>query len=169
MYSTKGSERKDHHNSRYYEYSIGGHTSVNPDLIIANKEENNQEDIEQLMQHYSVWISQVSSLEENYDMIDQLGHILGPVYPAQSIIELHQNQFNDVIDEVKRVAYLIWQEPMMTIGYDTFIHDVLEKSGYHNVFDGAVRCPEISIATIREKNPNVIFLASEPFPFGKST
>ena len=138
---------------------------LNPDLIIANKEENNQKDIEQLMEHYPVWISQVASLEDSYDMINQLGHILGRVDSARSIIKLHQNLFNKRIDEVKSVAYLIWQDPMMTIGSDTFIHDVLRKSGYHNVFDGAVRYPEISIAMIKEKNPKVIFLSSEPFPF----
>ena len=66
---------------------------LNPDLIIANKEENNQNDIEQLMERYSVWISQVSSLEDSYDMIDQLGHILGRLDSAQSIIDLHQNLF----------------------------------------------------------------------------
>ena len=64
---------------------------LNPDLIIANKEENNQKDIEQLMEHYPVWISQVASLEDSYEVIDQLGHILGRVDPARSIIKLHQN------------------------------------------------------------------------------
>src|SRR5665213_2671183 len=47
--------------------------SLNPDLIIANKEENTKEQIEELIKYFPVWISDVKTLEDALNMIDTIG------------------------------------------------------------------------------------------------
>lgn len=64
-----------------------------------------------------------------------------------------------------RVAYLIWRDPHMSVGGDTFIHDMLSRGGFENVFGASVRYPKISARDLIDARPDVVFLPSEPFPF----
>jgi ABC-type Fe3+-hydroxamate transport system substrate-binding protein len=68
-----------------------------------------------------------------------------------------------------RTAYLIWNNPMMSINQDTFIHDMLQRSGFENVFQDRLdsRYPMITAAELTEAQPDLIMLSSEPFPFGE--
>jgi ABC-type Fe3+-hydroxamate transport system substrate-binding protein len=64
------------------------------------------------------------------------------------------------------VLYLIWRKPWMAAGRDTFINDMLQRSGFENVISTpASRYPEIGDDKIRKMKPNYIFLSSEPYPF----
>ncbi|MFX8565743.1 helical backbone metal receptor, partial [Acinetobacter baumannii] len=53
----------------------------------------------------------------------------------------------------------------ITVGSDTFIHDMLRYCGLNNVFAEDTRYPAISIEKIKAKNPQLILLSSEPYPF----
>jgi len=60
---------------------------------------------------------------------------------------------------------LIWQGPFMTVGGDTYIHDMLSRLGLQNVYSDQTRYPQITIDDLRAKRPDYILLSSEPFPF----
>lgn len=138
--------------------------SLNPDLIIANKEENVKEQIEELQKDFKVLVTNISNLEDNYYLLKTLGNLLGKQEIAQKfnlkIYEILAN-FSDL--KKKKCAYLIWKNPYMTVGFDTFIHDILDKIGFQNIFKNQKRYPEISVEDLR--NAEYIFLSSEPFPF----
>lgn len=53
----------------------------------------------------------------------------------------------------------------MTVGGDTFIHSMLQESGYGNIFGSKDRYPEFTLENLVERNPDFVFLSSEPFPF----
>ncbi|HAM57788.1 MAG TPA: cobalamin-binding protein, partial [Candidatus Rokubacteria bacterium] len=64
------------------------------------------------------------------------------------------------------VFYPIWREPYMTIGADTYIHDVLAVCGGRNVFgDRAERYPSVTLEEVAARRPEVILLPDEPFRF----
>lgn len=144
--------------------------SLQPDLIIANKEENVKEQIAELSRHYPVWISDVADIEDAYRMIKEIGKITGKNSRASTIINTIQNEFANFESAhshfTKRTCcYLIWQKPYMTVGRDTFIHAMLEKAGLINVFGNRLRYPSITIEEIKAAKPAVVLLSSEPFPF----
>ena len=56
---------------------------------------------------------------------------------------------------IKTCCYLIWQNPYMTIGSDTFIHSMIEKAGLINCCAGKKRYPTISIEEIQELNASL--------------
>lgn len=152
---------------------VGGTKKVNiqkvielqPDIVIANKEENTKEDIEALRSLTSVWVSDVDSVDRSYDMIRSMGELFAVAKSVDDIIGSSRSTLAYVSTGVKRVAYLIWQSPYMTIGGDTYIHDMLRVSGYKNVFGESQRYPEVTIEEIKRRRPEVIFLSSEPYPF----
>jgi ABC-type Fe3+-hydroxamate transport system substrate-binding protein len=68
-----------------------------------------------------------------------------------------------------RVFYPIWRAPWMTIGADTYVHDVLAVCGAANVFgDAAARYPTISLDDMAARHPQVIVLPDEPFRFRRA-
>ena len=64
-----------------------------------------------------------------------------------------------------KTAYLIWREPYMTIGGDTFINDMLQQCGFKNIFSNKTRYPEVNIAQLSIANCQLLLLSSEPYPF----
>lgn len=140
---------------------------LKPDLIIANKEENNKEDIEQLSKQYPVWVSDVNNMDEALEMMEQLGELLEKTSEADGIIStiINENQKLKSRQARGRVAYLIWNNPIMVAANDTFIDAMLNLAGFENVFESSTRYPEVIIEDLQRRNPDFLFLSSEPFPF----
>jgi ABC-type Fe3+-hydroxamate transport system substrate-binding protein len=141
--------------------------SLQPDLILANKEENDKMQVEELARHYPVWISDIASYDDALAMILQVGEITNKEKAAFEIVDQIRLNFSSFhpFDFKTRVAYLIWKNPYMTVGGGTFIHSMLEKIGFENVFKDLNRYPEITIDMIGERNTDLIMLSSEPYPF----
>jgi ABC-type Fe3+-hydroxamate transport system substrate-binding protein len=140
---------------------------LNPDLIIANKEENVKEQVEELSKNFRVWVSDINNPEDAFSAIEQIGllthkqkesiDLVSKIRSRLSMLHLHTS--------VATACYLIWSNPYMTIGNDTFIHSMLHAAGFDNVFKDKTRYPTITLTDIAERNPGYILLSSEPFPF----
>ncbi|MDP4845281.1 MAG: helical backbone metal receptor [Salibacteraceae bacterium] len=147
---------------------------LNPDLIIANKEENTKEDIDWLAQQFPVWISDIKTLDDALEMIESIGRLTHKSAEAKAIATPIKQSFERLNSESKRkkkVVYLIWKNPLMAAGRDTFINEMLSKAGFENsITEADSRYPELADEDLRKLNPDVVFLSSEPFPFkGKHT
>ncbi|HPH24968.1 MAG TPA: helical backbone metal receptor [Chitinophagaceae bacterium] len=144
--------------------------ALNPTLIIANFEENVQEQIEQVSKICPVVVTNVNTLEDALQMIEELGAITNTSYKAHELVANIQLNFKELVQWNKKlhnatVAYLIWKEPYMTVGGDTFINNLLQICGLQNVFANEKRYPIISIEILQQIAPTFIFLSTEPYPF----
>jgi ABC-type Fe3+-hydroxamate transport system substrate-binding protein len=161
---------------------VGGTKQINidtihqlrPDLIIANKEENVKEQIEELEKHYPVWVSDVNNLTEACSMIEAIGKMTGKKSISGKIVADIKNLFTDLKKSLHQTlnnagkpstAYLIWRNPYMTAGGDTFINAMMEAAGLNNIFKTRTRYPETSIDELKNKNIQLLLLSSEPYPF----
>ena len=152
---------------------IGGTKNLNiekilalkPDLIIANKEENEKFQVEELAKHCRVWVTDISTLKDNENFLWELGMVL----KKRDIAEKFNIEISTIFQNIdkekmpKKVAYLIWQNPMMSVGADTFISNVLTEMGFETILKNKTRYPEISMEEI--ENADLLFLSSEPYPF----
>lgn len=138
--------------------------SLQPDLILANKEENVKEQVEALMDDYKVIVTNVETIEDNYYLLKHLGTLFNKEDKAQLFnLKIYDVLHHAKINSAIKVAYLIWNNPYMTIGSDTFIHKILEEIGFENIFKDRTRYPEIQTEDLAEAD--LIMLSSEPFPF----
>ena len=143
---------------------------LKPDLIIGNKEENSKADIELLQQEFPVWMSDIYNLEDAMQTIADIGDLVDRQPEATYLNHLISAGFRDLqslavekaID--KTVAYVIWKDPYMLAGRNTFIDDILRKIGLTNIV-AEKRYPEIELPQLAGKNCNLVFLSSEPYPF----
>lgn len=140
---------------------------LNPDLIIGNKEENTRSDIESLESIAPVWISDVNSLSDAYDMIARLSTICEVQEKGASMISNIRENFGALLQngKGKKVLYLIWKDPIMGVASSTFIHHIIEEVlGFENCLAAKERYPIVETDDL-EITPDFIFLSSEPYPF----
>ena len=105
-------------------------------------------------------------------MIQDVGLITNTASAADALISEIKNGFDAIPESTPKDAlYLIWKNPYMAAGPDTFIQNMLPFAGFNNVIlDPKARYPELSEVEIKSLNPSYILLSSEPFPFkGKHT
>ncbi len=143
-----------------------------PDLIIANKEENDKLQIEELMEKYPVWVSDIKTLDDAIHMVKQVGLLVNKPIEANAIATSINDSFNTFKSDNrnpikgKSVLYLIWRKPWMCAGNDNFINEMISSMGLINsTTEKMGRYPELSTQEITELNPDFIFLSSEPYPF----
>lgn len=155
---------------------VGGTKQVNfdkiqdlkPDIIFCNKEENSKAMVERLEDIAPVHVSDIKTLEDNVRLIKDYGEILQKQTEAANLIEdlkEQHHQFHNYIltKPVQKVAYLIWRDPWMAVGKDTFINHILELNRFENVFGSKDRYPIIDINNLPEMD--LLLLSSEPYPF----
>lgn len=148
--------------------------ALKPDLIIANKEENERGQIEQLARTTPVWISDIVHLTDALEMITRVGELCCREAEATRIRKGIEKGFQTLDTRVKsqsgqplRVAYAIWRQPWMWAGAGTFIHDMLQRCGWENALDNLPRYPEMTLEELAQRKPDLILLSSEPYPFSE--
>jgi len=141
--------------------------SLKPDLIIAEKEENTKKIVETLEKHYPTFVFEIQSINDSLRMIEDLGKLVGK---QEKALLLHDPVEQTIINlpkvNHKRAAYMIWQNPYMVVGNDTYINSLLQRLGFRNPFvNFSGRYPVITLDDLKDAQLDYLFLATEPFPF----
>jgi len=180
--------------------SVGGTKSVDvsrvlalePDLVLANKEENTRSTIEQLITAgMTVHVSFPTTVRASVAYLETLCVLLG-VDPGSS------RAMQACVDVIARpvadaccdVCVLIWKDPWMTCNEQTFASDILTMAGGRNVFGGRARryplaadigtdeplgpgrvgdrdtrYPRVTVDEIASLCPSLVLLPDEPYAF----
>lgn len=143
--------------------------ALDPHLIIAEKEENTKEMVEELERHFPVYVFEIQTIEDALTMIKDLGTITNRSRQAHQTIRTITKAFTTIAQmKTARAAYVIWQNPLMVVGGDTYINNLLKHLGFINPFENHEgRYPEITQAQLKEAKLDYLFLATEPFPFSE--
>ena len=138
--------------------------ALKPDIIIANKEENNKEDIELLTKSFPVYVSDINSVNDLYNFHEDLGSIFGIEAKTKNLNQEIEKEISKVknIFKGEKVLYLIWESPLMGAASKTFINHILNFIGLKNELSSLERYPTVETFNL---NPDLVFLSSEPFPF----
>jgi len=140
--------------------------TLKPDLIIGNKEENSLSDILEIEKLFPVYMSDIFTIEDALKMIADVGDLTDRKRESTQLISTIKSDFSTFPKSSGTVLYLIWANPYMAVGNNTFIGDVINQFGLSNILAEAdLRYVELSAEQISKLNPDYIFLSSEPFPF----
>ncbi len=157
--------------------SVGGTKKVNfrklrelnPDFILCNKEENTKEMVHRLEKIAPVYVSDVATIQDAFDLMLDCGRIFDCSQLAITMVNSITKKMESLKKLVansspKRIAYFIWNNPLMVAGKGTFIDEMLKLNEFKNVFSEE-RYPETKIEDLRKRNIDICLLSSEPFPF----
>jgi iron complex transport system substrate-binding protein len=145
--------------------------SLNPDIIICNKEENTKEIVEELREICTVWLTDIFTVEDNFQMISDFGQLFDKRTEARKWndkLAFALSGFKNFVAEnpVRNVAYFIWKNPYMVAGSGTFIDEMLKLNHFQNHYASHERYPEIELKKMDPDGTlDLILLSSEPFPF----
>ena len=145
---------------------------LQPDVIIANKEENTLEIVEAMRQIAPVWVSNIVTIQDVVSMIDDFGRLFSVRTQSRQWIDkinYAQKDFEKCMKgrEWLKTAYFIWKDPYMAAGNGTFINEMMKLNHFSNIYeDREGRYPEVIVQKMRiQGDPDAIFLSSEPYPF----
>jgi ABC-type Fe3+-hydroxamate transport system substrate-binding protein len=143
-----------------------------PDLVLLNEEENRREDAQALaaagLRFHASFPRDVGGTAQ---MVRDIGTTLGTVAEAECIAADIERRAGRVRESARgappvRYAYLIWRNPWMVAGADTFVTAMLALPGGINVFaDHPERYPIVTAEDLATADPDAVLLSSEPFPF----
>lgn len=142
--------------------------ALQPDLILAVKEENRPEDVLALAGRYPVLVLDIQTVRDVAETVVTLGRLL----------DVEQDRYQALNEEMlarladipplphPRCLYLIWQEPYMTVGADTYIASMMQACGLALPDPALTRYPAVDIeAFLLRHTVDAILLSSEPYPF----
>ncbi|MFC1865258.1 ABC transporter substrate-binding protein [Chloroflexota bacterium] len=157
---------------------VGGFTEIdiekiitmNPDLILA-EDMHKYEVIPALERHGFTVVTLVPhNLQEVMDSIELIGSITGTQDEAVQVVADMQKRIEAITDitdgltevEKTKVLYILWHEPIMSVGSDTRIHELIEKAGGINIAAVAGEgYPTLQLEEIININPGVIIVDSD--------
>ena len=145
---------------------------LKPDLILSAARENRPEEIRALEKKFRVVSFDVRSVESVLDLVAALGRLAdAPEESRELAAEIAEEQrLCKAEKDLPRVRtmILLWNIPLLTVNFDTLISRVIETAGGLNVFreDPLPEFP-VELEDMIEKEPEVLFLPTAPFPFKK--
>ncbi|HXZ86483.1 MAG TPA: helical backbone metal receptor [Myxococcota bacterium] len=146
-----------------------------PDLVLANREENRRRDVERLeAAGLCVFVTYAFTVAGALDELRALGRIVARASAAEALAREVEERLEARARAAPaprpRVAALVWREPLMAVGGDTFASDLIACAGGENAFaaSGGGRYPRIDERALVAAAPDVLLLPTEPYAFGEA-
>jgi iron complex transport system substrate-binding protein len=136
---------------------------LQPDLIIAWRSGNPRSSISQLKNlGLTVYIAEPKNLTSIANHIYKLSVLTGTQEDAKSAIQ----EFNRTYEELRKkysnrakikIFYQVWDKPIITVGGNELINDIIELCGGENIFkEIQLVAPKIDQESVLIRNPAVI-------------
>lgn len=149
--------------------------AINPDLILA-EDLHKYEVIPALERHgFSVIALVPHNFQEIMDSIQLIGRVAGVEEKAHQIVNGMEERIQAITTETDEISdtnkpavlYIIWHEPIMSVGNDTRIHELIDNAGGINIAEVAGGgYPTLSLEYIIDANPQVIIVNQENYDGG---
>jgi ABC-type Fe3+-hydroxamate transport system substrate-binding protein len=139
---------------------------LEPDLVVANKEENRELDVRRLRERgVRVWVTDIETVPQAIASMENLLDGIGWDRPDW-LAEARRLWCGPLPRVTRRVAVPIWRDPWMVVGSRTFTGDLLRRLGWENVFgQHADRYPHVDLAEIDGTGADAVLLPDEPYVF----
>jgi hypothetical protein len=141
--------------------------ALEPDLVLANKEENRELDVRRLRDAgVQVWVTVIETVPGALDSMDRLftEALRWPV--PDWLVEARRLWSGPAPKISARVAVPIWRDPWMVVGSSTYTGDLLRRAGLGNVFDNhRDRYPSVGLDEIDRPDIDCVLLPDEPYVF----
>jgi ABC-type Fe3+-hydroxamate transport system substrate-binding protein len=150
--------------------------ALRPELVIANREENRRRDVERLeAAGIPVWVTYPRTVREGAACLRELAElgatrerVAAVVEPVEAELHAAEAALRERSGAGTRVFCPIWRDPWMSVGADTYAHDLLRLCGGENVFAGRAerRYPLVRLDEVEAAAPEAVLLPDEPYRFG---
>ncbi len=135
-----------------------------PDLVILEKDENPKAVAEALTKLGIPWLAlEVKTVRDCLAAWKSLGALLGAQAHAAARMAALKARLAPRPKRGPRTLTLIWRDPWMSAGPDTYVADLARQAGFTPI--GPDRYPALSETELDALDPAVILLPTEPYRF----
>lgn len=148
--------------------------ALRPDIVVATKEGNRRETVEALDRlHVPVYGLSAHSVDEVLQSIRRLADVIGASEQGKALMASLNARLDDVRSKLvnvtpTRVLFVTWREPLISIGRQTFIADVLKHAGAESVIDSTQDWPHVNMEEVVHLQPDYIVFSSDDPAEGQS-
>ena len=145
--------------------------SLEPDLVVANAEENRRVDVQRLEAGgLAVFVTMpttvAGAVAELRDLAAAVGDLPGAGALDADLVAAVGHAYRTRPARRLRYACPVWRDPWMWLGRRTYAADLLGLAGGDPVLDDpATRYPTLDPAELAARDPEVVLLPSEPYAF----
>lgn len=137
--------------------------ALRPDVIVAWPSGNTAAQVEKLKQlGLPLYLSEPQKISDIANALERLGTLTGNTQNAQQAA----TQFRQKLEALRskyqgrskvRVFYQIWDRPLMSVGGEQIISDVMRQCGGENIFAQLpALTPTVSVETVLQADPDTI-------------
>jgi ABC-type Fe3+-hydroxamate transport system substrate-binding protein len=141
--------------------------ALQPDLVLANKEENRRLDVERLRAAgIPVWVTEIQTVPRALASMRRM-FTDGLGWDAPSWLDDADRAWRDTTpDGDLRAVIAVWRDPWMVVGSSTFTGDLAARIGLRNLYaDHPERYPHLELAKLIAAQPELVLLPDEPYVF----
>lgn len=152
---------------------IGGATNPNleqivalqPDLVLAAKTANRRETVEALERlGIAVYTNNPASVAEVLESTRRLAELLGAAEAGEGLVARLRARLGALEGRLagrapKRVLFVVWHEPLITIGRHTFLADALRLAGAGLAVELEPDWPRLSLEEVVRVQPEYLVFA----------
>jgi iron complex transport system substrate-binding protein len=137
-----------------------------PDLVLATKAINRRETVEALARiGLPVYVTDPHSVDGMIGSVEHIGNILHAERNAAPLVADLRERLANLDSRLsgivpRRVLFIVWTDPLISIGRDTFIADALRRAGASSVVDTAAEWPRVNFEEIVQLQPDFLVFAS---------
>lgn len=151
----------------YIQLDLEKIVALKPDLCIAVKDGNPLSIVKRIEKfNIPVYAVDPRNLHAVMETLIEIGALLDSAEKAATLVEKMQNRIRNVTSRVDSVAhrpgvfFQIGISPIVSIGTDTFIHELIELAGGENLTHGPVPYPRFSVEQVLRLAPEVFIITS---------
>jgi iron complex transport system substrate-binding protein len=133
--------------------------ALKPGLVIVNRPEQNRMQFELEAFKIPVFATEAGSLEGIYRDIVELGRRIGRSSQAESLVAGMRRKIRPGGGKARSVYIELSPRPLITIGRDNFLNEMVEMAGGKNIFDDLDRSyPAVSQEEVIKRDPEMIIV-----------
>lgn len=148
--------------------------ALDPSHVIVNVDENTRETVDAIARFVpGIVVTHPLAPRDNLALYRLIGGIFGRSEAAEALCARFEAALGSLLAGARalpsrRVLYLIWKDPWMTVSRDTYVSGMLALVDWHTLgHDPARRYPAIEITPSLLAETDIVLFSSEPFAFDR--
>jgi cobalamin transport system substrate-binding protein len=140
--------------------------ALRPDLVLVTKSLNRYDTVRALDSlGIPAYATDPHTVDEIVSSAERLAEILGAPESGNTLALDLEHHLSDLKQRLaafppRRVLFVVWSEPLISIGRDTFIADALRKAGAISIVDSAQSWPQVNLEEIVKLQPEYLVFAT---------
>jgi len=139
--------------------------ALHPDLVLVTKDGNRLETVRAL-ESFGIpsYASNPRKISEILTSTEKLADVLNVPGAGKAVADDMQHRLDSLKGKLngvppKRVLFVVWTEPLISVGKDTFIADAIGRAGAISIVDSAQDWPQVSMEEVAHLQPDYLVFA----------